>query len=352
MSPTSTSRSTRHPRRRVSGTPSRPWVPGGPSYRRTERAADRRLRRAGGDRRGLLRHAPVVVRALAVARPRLHLPARDPRGFRARVARAPALANAAAAADRARGRVRRRGGPAAVGRRRNPRELREARGDDVRRVVLPALLRGAELGRARSLHRAVGRRVLGVARPDEHDHAQARARVLLALVRVPGAGLGRRCPARPAGSPLLRALPRRGRPLESPRRLDLGLPDHLARRHAGARDLAGARRLRPPRAAAPLARIPAAERRPALARGQGSRRQRSPSKSDVTQAEPAASATASGLVPTGIVRATELVAGSTTETVASSMFGTQSLPPTQALASGLAPTVTTAWTASETGSTR
>ena len=49
------------------------------------------------------------------------------------------------------------------------------------------------------------------------------------------------------------------------------------------------------RAAAALGRLPAPERRPALARGQGSKRQRSPSKSDVTQAWPAAEATASGL---------------------------------------------------------
>jgi hypothetical protein len=47
-----------------------------------------------------------------------------------------------------------------------------------------------------------------------------------------------------------------------------------------------------------------------------------------------------------------LVAGSTIETVLSSMFGTHNRPPIHALASGFAPTVTTAWTASETGSTR
>ena len=72
----------------------------------------------------------------------------------------------------------------------------------------------------------------------------------------------------------------------------------------------------------------------------------------MTQAEPAAAATASGLGPTAIVRTTALVAGSTTETLLSSMFGTQSLPPTQVLASGFAPTVTFACTAIEAGSTR
>ena len=46
-------------------------------------------------------------------------------------------------------------------------------------------------------------------------------------------------------------------------------------------------------------------------------------------------ATASGLVPTGIVRLTAFVAGSTTETVLSSMFGTQSLPPIRRSQAGL-----------------
>src|SRR5215218_9552942 len=147
-------------------------VPGGPSCRLTELAADCRLRRAGGGRRGLLRHAPVVVRALAVAEPRVDLRAADPGGVFARVVRAAALAGAAAAAART------------------------------------------------------------------HDHAEARARLLLAVVRVPGAGRGRRSPARPAGPALLRSLPRRGRPLESPHGLDLDLPDRLARRHAGACDVA------------------------------------------------------------------------------------------------------------------
>ena len=46
----------------------------------------------------------------------------------------------------------------------------------------------------------------------------------------------------------------------------------------------------------------------------------------MTHAEPAAPATAIGLGPTGIVRRTVLVTGSTTETVPESMPGTQSCP--------------------------
>ena len=45
------------------------------------------------------------------------------------------------------------------------------------------------------------------------------------------------------------------------------------------------------------------------------------------------------------------MAGSTTETVLSSMFGTQRRPPIQVVASGFAPTVTIASTAIEAGST-
>ena len=55
-------------------------------------------------------------------------------------------------------------------------------------------------------------------------------------------------------------------------------------------------------------------------------------------------------LPAGIVLVTVFVAGSTTETLLSSMFGTQSLPATQAVASGFAPTVTVARTAIDAGS--
>src|SRR6185503_8223801 len=326
---------------------SRRWGPGGPSCLRTRPA--RRVRRAGGRARDLLRHARIVVLAHAVARPRVARVRPDPGRVRARLVRAAAAGEAAARPPDRRRCLCRRLGPAHVGRRGHPRELREARDDDVSRLVLPLALRRAQLGSPRRLHHPVGRRVLGLPRPDEGDHPAPRARVLLAVVRVPGARQQRRGEARPPRSPLLRALPRRGRALAAAGRLDVALPDRVDRRDDGARDLA--RRGRPTRAPLARARLPPAERGSALARRQGSSRHRSPSKSEVTQADPAAEATASGLCPTGKVRSTELVAGSTTETVLSSMFGTQRFPPTQVVASGLAPTVTVPSTAIVLGST-
>jgi len=62
----------------------------------------------------------------------------------------------------------------------------------------------------------------------------------------------------------------------------------------------------------------------------------------VTQADPAALATAIGLGPTVIVFRTAFVAGSTTETVPESMFGTHNVQSINALASGFAPTATLA----------
>src|SRR5204863_2516874 len=229
-------------------------------------------------------------------------------------------------------------------------ELRQARCGNGRRVAVPALLRGGELGRARRVHRPLGRRVLGLARADEPHRPPPATRVHDALVRVSGAGRDRRGEPRAAGPALFRALPRSRRAVPVTRLLDLGRADGVVRRDD--RPGSGVQCRRTPGTAAARARVPAAERGSPLARRQGSSRHRSPSKSDVTQAEPAASATASGLWPTGIVRTTPFVAGSTTETVLSSMFGTHRRPPTHVLASGFAPTVTTARTASDTGSTR
>ena len=140
--------------------------------------------------------------------------------------------------------------------------------------------------------------VLGLARPDEHDRDQKHEEVFDALsFAFPVPGVGRRREARPAGPALLRALPRRGRPLAAARGWTwLCLVASLGGTIALATWL---ERRRAARAAAALGRLPAPERRPALARGQGSTRQRSPSKSDVTQAEPAAEATASGLCRRG-----------------------------------------------------
>ena len=62
-----------------------------------------------------------------------------------------------------------------------------------------------------AVHHPVGRRVLGLLRPDEDDHREARPRVHDALVRVPRAGRERGREPRAARPALLRALPgRRG----------------------------------------------------------------------------------------------------------------------------------------------
>ena len=60
-------------------------------------------------------------------------------------------------------------------------------GDDAARLVVPRLLRGAVVGRARRLHHPVGRRLLGLARADEAHHREPRARLRRPLVRLPGA---------------------------------------------------------------------------------------------------------------------------------------------------------------------
>src|SRR5919201_5713978 len=268
--PTSTSRSTRRLRRPASGTRSRPSVLGGRSYLRTSAARrpdapPRRLRRARGARGRLLRHPPVVVRPPAVVGPDLALRAADPGGVRARLARAAALAVVVAGAARAGDRVRGRRGRATGDGRGRGRELRQARRDDVRCLVLPALLRGAELGRAGGGDRAVRGLLLGLARPDEHDREREAGGVLGAVVHVPGAGGARRCDARIAGSALLRAVPGRDRPLAAADCVDVAVPGRGPRRDDGARDVAGRRR--PPRAAAALGRVPAPERRPSLAGG-------------------------------------------------------------------------------------
>ena len=98
-------------------------------------------------------------------------------------------------------------------------------------LVLPALLRGAELGRAGRVHRPVRRRVLGLARADEADRHAAAARSSTRS-RSPS-----RCPASTGGAKLglpdllffalfLGAAARFG--LRD--RLDVGLPDRLDRR--------------------------------------------------------------------------------------------------------------------------
>jgi hypothetical protein len=72
----------------------------------------------------------------------------------------------------------------------------------------------------------------------------------------------------------------------------------------------------------------------------------------VTQASPASATTAIGAWPTAIVRETERVAMSTTETVFESMFGTQSSPSITTEARGFAPTGTDAVIWSVRGSSR
>ena len=69
-------------------------------------------------------------------------------------------------------------------------------------------------------------------------------------------------------------------------------------------------------------------------------RQSSPSNELETHASPPLPAIASGCWPTASVVRTELVAGSMTETVPSSMFGTQSSFPINVEANGLDPTGT------------
>ena len=69
-----------------------------------------------------------------------------------------------------------RGGPDA-GERGRLRQLRPPRRGDVHRVLVPRLLRHAQLGRPRQLDHPVGRRLLGVARPDEVDRRAPRARL-------------------------------------------------------------------------------------------------------------------------------------------------------------------------------
>src|ERR1041385_2216698 len=67
---------------------------------------------------------------------------------------------------------------------------------------------------------------------------------------------------RSARPPVLRALPRLGGPFPPARAVDVALPDRVGRRNDRARD--ALRRRRPARAARPGARLPAAERGPAL----------------------------------------------------------------------------------------
>ena len=61
----------------------------------------------------------------------------------------------------------------------------EARRGDLRGLALPRLLRGGVVGRRRRADHPVGRRVLGLARPDAHDRHAPRGRLRAPLVRVP-----------------------------------------------------------------------------------------------------------------------------------------------------------------------
>ena len=173
------------------------------------------------------------------------------------------LANARGLLDRPRDGAARlragRGGP------RRARELRQARGGDAPRVLVPRILRGALVGRDRRLRDPRRRRDLRLAGADApHRRGTARG-VRRAVVRVPGAGR-RRVPARSPRPALLRDLPRRLGPLEPARPRHVGVPRRLLRRDDGPRDLRRpVRDRRPPGAAAPLRRLPRSERRSHLA---------------------------------------------------------------------------------------
>ena len=207
--------STRRPRRPRFGTPSRPSAPGGPRCRPTS---------------GLLAAAPssTTRRSTHLWQAGLwwdvawHRVRPHPGGVRARAARAAAARSArwllpvGARVRRARGRARRSPTSTSSRTSRGSARRRSSAGgssaffETVSWVVLVAC------------DHPVGRRVLGLARPDEADRRAPRARLHGALVRVPGARRARGGEPRRARPALLRALPRRGGPLRPARRLDVG----------------------------------------------------------------------------------------------------------------------------------
>ena len=101
-------------------------------------------------------------------------------------------------------------------------QRREARGADRDRLLLPAALRGALVGRPRRRRHPLGRRISVWRGPTDYVVAEQPGlfeRVSIAF-RLPGEdGIGEH---RPARHPLLRALPRRGRPLRPPGRAGPG----------------------------------------------------------------------------------------------------------------------------------
>ena len=171
-----------------------------------------------------------------------------PAALRARLPRAAALADAAAAAVPGRRRVRRARVRARLRGRRGRVELREARGDDRVRVDVPALLRGRELGRARRRARArgstptrsgAGRRITS-SRTSSTSSRRSPSPTPSRATR----GGEPRAP-RPA---LLRALPGRGCAVQAARVLDVARADGLGRDDDGPHD--AVHRQRPPRATA------------------------------------------------------------------------------------------------------
>ena len=330
--PTSTRRWTRRPRRRASGTPSRRWGPGGPSCRRTGPAAapprSSRSRsssasttpptgagsssRSGGRSPCSLPVIPAVFGFVWLALPLWSLPLRRLFAARWSLSSSPCVLQAPGASPVAN--FAKLGAMTFVG------------------LGVPALLRGAELGRARRLDRPVRRLVLGLARPDEHDRDQARAGLRRALVHLPRARRGA-------------AGPSSGCPTCSSSR------SSSARPPAGGCGPAGRGSAWPPRSARRWRSRP------------GSRWTACPRcrcfRSASCSRTPTCSGARSGIeapeIPVEVRRdpraaggrgdgdraladrdrplTTDAVAGSTTETV-SSMFGTQSFPPTHASRAG------------------
>ena len=135
---------------------------------------------------------------------------------------------------------------------------------DLRRVLVPRLLRDARRGscssRRSSRSSTPTRSGAGPTKEITTNHAGT---FYDALLRVPGARRARRGEPRAARPALLRALPRRRRPLRPAAVLDVARRRRLVRRDDGARGRPRGRRAAG--AAAALGRVPARERRPDLA---------------------------------------------------------------------------------------
>ena len=196
--PTSTRRSTSKLQRRTFGTPSSSSARGGPSFRPIE-TPQRDVGRAGGLARVLLRVAGQALGRLEVVGHRLRRVRAHADDARDRLLRA---AVPAVAGDRRRGRrVSRPRHRPVLRRAPHARRLREARRDDRHRVLVPRLFRDRGLGGDRRADRALGGRLLGVARADERHRPSPPAHVLAALVLVPGFPTG--TTARGSGCPIL-----------------------------------------------------------------------------------------------------------------------------------------------------